>query len=72
MALGLAEPPFYAVGVFTGFAMAGFGMARYHHRTREPGWRRKLAIPSGDFRDWDAITEWAGGIAADLADLAPR
>ena len=36
--------PFYAIGVFTGFAMAGFGMARYHHRTREPGWRRKLAI----------------------------
>jgi hypothetical protein len=30
--------------VFTGFAMAGFGMARYHRRTREPGWRRKLAI----------------------------
>ena len=36
--------PFYAIGVFTGFAMAGFGMARYHRRTREPGWRRKLAI----------------------------
>jgi menaquinone-dependent protoporphyrinogen oxidase len=27
---------------------------------------------SGDFRDWDAITEWAASIAADLADLAPR
>ena len=36
--------PFYAIGVFTGFAMAGFGMARYHHRTREPGWRRRLVI----------------------------
>ena len=36
--------PFYAIGVFTGFAMAGFGMARYHRRTREPGWRRRLAI----------------------------
>ena len=36
--------PFYAIGVFTGFAMAGFGMARYHRRTREPGWRRKLVI----------------------------
>jgi amino acid transporter len=36
--------PFYAIGVFTGFAMAGFGMARYHHRTREAGWRRRLAI----------------------------
>jgi len=28
--------PFYAIGVFTGFAMAGFGMARYHRRTKEP------------------------------------
>ena len=36
--------PFYAIGVFTGFAMAGFGMARYHRRTREPGWRRQLVI----------------------------
>ncbi len=36
--------PFYAIGVFTGFAMAGFGMARYHYRTREPGWRRRLVI----------------------------
>ncbi len=36
--------PFYAIGVFTGFAMAGFGMARYHRRTRERGWRRKLVI----------------------------
>jgi amino acid transporter len=36
--------PFYALGVFTAFTMAGFGMARYHHRTREPGWRRRLVI----------------------------
>ena len=36
--------PFYAIGVFTGFTMAGLGMARYHHRMREPGWHRKLAI----------------------------
>ncbi len=36
--------PFYAIGVFTGFSMAGFGMARYHRRTREPGWRRRLVI----------------------------
>jgi amino acid transporter len=36
--------PFYAIGVFTGFSMAGFGMAKYHLRTREPGWRRRLAI----------------------------
>ena len=35
---------FYAIGVFTGFAMAGFGMARYHLRTRETAWRRKLVI----------------------------
>ncbi len=36
--------PFYALGVFTAFTMAGFGMARYHHRTREAHWRRKLVI----------------------------
>jgi amino acid transporter len=36
--------PFYAIGVFTAFSMAGFGMARYHHRVKEPGWRRKLVI----------------------------
>jgi amino acid transporter len=36
--------PFYAIGVFTGFSMAGFGMARYHRRQREPAWRRRLAI----------------------------
>ena len=36
--------PFYAIGVFTGFAMAGFGMARYHSRTKEPHWRRKRVI----------------------------
>ncbi len=36
--------PFYAIGVFTGFTMAGLGMARYHHTQREAGWRHKLAI----------------------------
>ena len=36
--------PFYAIGVFTGFTMAGFGMAKYHHTRREAGWRRKLAV----------------------------
>jgi amino acid transporter len=36
--------PFYAIGVFTGFTMAGFGMARYHKRMKEPGWRRRLFI----------------------------
>jgi len=47
VAVGARVPaliPFYAIGVFTGFAMAGFGMARYHRRVREPGWRRRLAI----------------------------
>ncbi len=36
--------PFYAIGVFSGFAMAGYGMTRYHQRTRSPGWRRRAAI----------------------------
>ena len=36
--------PFYAIGVFTGFTMAGFGMAKYHKRVKEPGWRRRLVI----------------------------
>ncbi|HEV2450367.1 MAG TPA: amino acid permease [Streptosporangiaceae bacterium] len=36
--------PLYAIGVFTAFSMAGFGMARYHLRRREPGWRRRLVI----------------------------
>jgi amino acid transporter len=36
--------PLYAIGVFTAFSMAGFGMAKYHHTHKEPGWRRKLVI----------------------------
>jgi hypothetical protein len=36
--------PFYAIGVFTAFTMAGLGMAKYHHRVRESGWRRRLVI----------------------------
>jgi amino acid transporter len=36
--------PLYAIGVFTAFSMAGFGMARYHLRIREPGWRRRLVV----------------------------
>ena len=36
--------PFYAIGVFTAFSMAGFGMAKYHHTHKEPGWQRKLVI----------------------------
>jgi amino acid transporter len=36
--------PFYAIGVFTAFTMAGFGMAKYHHTHKEAGWRRRLVI----------------------------
>jgi len=36
--------PFYAIGVFTGFAMAGYGMTKHHLTRKEPGWRHKLAI----------------------------
>ncbi len=36
--------PFYAIGVFTGFSMAGYGMTKHHLTRREPGWRRRLAI----------------------------
>ncbi|MGH3212292.1 MAG: amino acid permease [Trebonia sp.] len=36
--------PLYAIGVFTAFTMAGFGMAKYHHTRREPGWRHKFII----------------------------
>jgi amino acid transporter len=36
--------PLYAIGVFTAFAMAGFGMARFHTRHRTPGWRRRMII----------------------------
>jgi amino acid transporter len=34
--------PLYAIGVFTAFSMAGFGMAKYHLRHKEAGWRHKL------------------------------
>ena len=34
----------YAIGVFTGFTMAGAGMVRYHLRMREPHWRVRTAI----------------------------
>ena len=36
--------PFYAIGVFTGFAMAGYGMTKHWLRTKDRGWRYKLAI----------------------------
>ncbi|HVB05357.1 MAG TPA: APC family permease, partial [Acidimicrobiales bacterium] len=31
--------PMYAIGVFTGFTMAGAGMAKHHFAHREDGWR---------------------------------
>ena len=36
--------PLFAMGVFTGFSMAGYGMTKHHLTHREPGWRYKLAI----------------------------
>ncbi|POX93066.1 amino acid permease [Mycobacterium kansasii] len=36
--------PFYAIGVFTGFSMAGYGMTKHHLTQREPGWHYRLAI----------------------------
>jgi amino acid transporter len=34
----------YVIGVFTAFTLSQTGMVRYWWRTREPGWRRRLAI----------------------------
>jgi amino acid transporter len=34
----------YAIGVFTGFTMAGAGMSKHHWTHRGPAWRRKLMI----------------------------
>jgi len=36
--------PFFAIGVFTAFAMAGFGMAKHHYTRRADGWRRKAVV----------------------------
>jgi amino acid transporter len=35
---------FYAIGVFTGFSFAGFGMAKYFARTRQGAWRAKVVV----------------------------
>lgn len=35
---------FYAIGVFTGFTLAGFGMARYFAAHRTGRWRLKVAV----------------------------
>jgi amino acid transporter len=36
--------PFYAIGVFTGFSMAGYGMTKHWLTHRGPGWHYKLVI----------------------------
>jgi amino acid transporter len=36
--------PFYAIGVFTGFSMAGYGMSKHWLTHRGPGWRNKLVV----------------------------
>jgi amino acid transporter len=36
--------PLFAMGVFTGFSMAGYGMTKHWLTHRGPGWRRKLVI----------------------------
>jgi amino acid transporter len=35
---------FYALGVFTGFMLAGFGMTRYFQRTKPKGWKLKVFV----------------------------
>ncbi len=34
----------YAIGVFTGFTMAGAGMVKHHLDHRAPGWRRRVLV----------------------------
>jgi hypothetical protein len=36
--------PLFAIGVFTAFAMAGYGMTKHHLTHRGRGWRRKLLV----------------------------
>lgn len=36
--------PLYAIGVFTAFSVAGYGMSRHHFTHRERGWRGSLVI----------------------------
>jgi amino acid transporter len=36
--------PFFAIGVFTAFSMAGYGMTKHHLTYRERGWQRNAAI----------------------------
>lgn len=44
----------YAIGVFTGFAMAGAGMVKHHRTEREPGW---------------VYRQWINGFAAVLSAI---
>ncbi len=36
--------PMFAMGVFTAFSMAGYGMTKHHLTHRGPGWRYKMVI----------------------------
>lgn len=36
--------PLFAMGVFSAFTMAGFGMTKHHLTHRDPGWRYKLVV----------------------------
>ncbi|HEY7917730.1 MAG TPA: amino acid permease [Acidimicrobiales bacterium] len=36
--------PMYAIGVFTGFTMAGAGMAKHHLTNRDEHWRKGVAV----------------------------
>lgn len=56
--------PFYAIGVFTGFAMAGYGLSKHHLTQREPGWRRRTAInlSAGSCRRSSVIGDDSGEI----------
>ena len=36
--------PFFAIGVFTAFSMAGYGMTKHHLTYRERGWQRNAVI----------------------------
>jgi amino acid transporter len=36
--------PMFAMGVFTAFSMAGYGMTKHHLTHRGPGWRYKLVV----------------------------
>jgi amino acid transporter len=36
--------PFYAIGVFTGFSMAGYGMTNHYLKHRQGNWRSKVVV----------------------------